>query len=187
MITVRTVEPATEPVTLTEAKAHFGVTITDDDTRITSLIVAARQQAEHDTRRSFVTQTWRAKLDGFPAGRAIDLPHGPIQSVTSVQYVDGDGVTQGFTDFTLDADGQRILLDYGESWPSPRAVENAVTITYVAGYGAATAVPEGIKSGIKLLVEIQYDRPDAAYSAALKSAAGSLLGYFRDYRNFWGE
>jgi uncharacterized phiE125 gp8 family phage protein len=186
MIAVRTVEPATEPVTLTEAKAHLGVTITDDDARITALIVAARMQAEQITRRAFITQTWQVKMDRFPTGREIVLPVGPVQSVTSVQYVDDAGATQGFTDFTLDAGGQRVLLDYGETWPASRTVENAVTITYVAGYGAATAVPEGIKAAIRLLTELQFDRPDPSYSSALEKAAESLLGYFRDYRNGLG-
>jgi hypothetical protein len=36
MLTVRTVAPATEPVTLTEAKAHLYVDGTADDTLITA-------------------------------------------------------------------------------------------------------------------------------------------------------
>jgi hypothetical protein len=56
----------------------------------------------------------------------------------------------------------------------------------VAGYGAATAVPEGIKAAIRLLTELQFDRPDPSYSSALEKAAESLLGYFRDYRNGLG-
>ena len=50
--------PAAEPLTLAEAKLHLRVDadITDDDSLITALIVTARQQAEHRTGRSLVSQ-----------------------------------------------------------------------------------------------------------------------------------
>lgn len=182
MYLTRTVAPATEPVTLTEAKAHLGVTISDDDTRITALIVAARETAENYTQRSFITQTWVAKLDAFPNGDIIELPKGPIQSITSVQYVDEDGDTQTFTEYTLDAAAERIFLNYDEDWPDTRDIENAVTITYVTGYGVAAAVPESIKSALKLKVECLYDRPDEAYAKALNGAADTILGQFSDMR-----
>lgn len=182
MYLTRTVAPATEPVTLSEAKAHLGVTISDDDTRITSLIVAARETAELYTQRSFITQTWAAKFDAFPTGDIIQLPKGPIQSITSVQYVDEDGETQTFTAYTLDAAGERIILNYDEDWPDTRSIENAVTITYVTGYGAAAAVPDSIKAALKLQVEGLYDRPDAGYATALQGAVDTLLNQFRDMR-----
>lgn len=61
--------PASEPVTLAEAKLHLRVEtgMTDDDTLISALIVAARQVAETITRRALITQTWRLVLDQFPA------------------------------------------------------------------------------------------------------------------------
>lgn len=182
MILTRTVAPATDPVTLDEAKGHLGVTITDDDSRITSLIKAATEWAESFTWRSLVTQTWTAKLDDFPLQDFIELPKAPIQSITSVAYVDGDGDTQTFTDFTLDASGERILLNYGEDWPDTRDIENAVTITFVAGYGAAAAVPESLKASILLYVEALYDRPDVPYAAALAAARESLVFPYCDMR-----
>ncbi len=182
MITARTVGPATEPVSLVEAKAHLGVTITDDDARITSLIKGAREWAENDSGRSFITQTWEAKIDAFPLGNIIKLPKTPIQSITSVAYIDTNGDSQTFTDFTLDILGERIYLDYGESWPSTQDIENAVTITYVAGYGAAASVPEPIKQAIKLQIEKMFDRPDAGYLSALGSVCSALLNQYRDMR-----
>jgi uncharacterized phiE125 gp8 family phage protein len=174
----RTSAPATEPVTLAEAKAHLGVTISDDDARIQALITAAREWAESYTRRSFISQTWAAKFDAFPLTDSIRLP-GPLLSITSVGYMDADGEARTFTDYSLDAAGERILLDYAADWPDTRDIENAVTITFIVGYAA---VPESIKAAIKLKVESLYDRPDAAYGMALNSAIMPILSPYRDER-----
>ena len=178
MILTRTVAPATEPVTLIEAKAHLGVTISDDDARIQALITAARERAESYMQKSLVSQTWSAKFDSFPLIDSIRLP-GPLLSITSVGYTDEDGEAQTFTGYTLDAAGGRILLDYEAEWPDTRDIENAVTITFVAGY---TTVPESIKAAIKLQIELMYDRPDVGYASALTSSISSLLGFYRDVR-----
>ena len=53
-------------MSLTEAKLHLRVEVTDDDALITALISAARQYAETLTQRQFVTATWKLVLDSFP-------------------------------------------------------------------------------------------------------------------------
>jgi hypothetical protein len=58
--------PTAEPISLVEAKLHLVVTITEDDSLITSLIAAARQYAESITRRALVAQKWSVLLDNFP-------------------------------------------------------------------------------------------------------------------------
>lgn len=61
-----TTAPAVEPVTLSEAKAHLRLDISDDDALITTLITAARVHAENVCRRAFVTQKWDLYLDSWP-------------------------------------------------------------------------------------------------------------------------
>lgn len=58
--------PASEPITLDEAKLHLRVDHADDDTLITMLIGAARAAAESICRRAFITQQWCLYLDAFP-------------------------------------------------------------------------------------------------------------------------
>ena len=60
--------PATEPITLTEAKLWLKVDDSTDDDLITALIIAARQACEDYTHRSLITQTWQMTLDRFPNG-----------------------------------------------------------------------------------------------------------------------
>lgn len=158
--------PAEEPVTIAEAKLHCRVDadITADDVLLTALIVAAREQAEHTTGRSLVSQSWRLTLDRFPAG-AIVLPRAPLSSVTSITYVDTDGATQ-----TLDAGEYRVITDrvlgevvpvYDGQWPTARCTQNAVTVEFVSGYGAAATVPRAIKQWILLAVGGWYGQREA--------------------------
>jgi uncharacterized phiE125 gp8 family phage protein len=154
--------PALEPIDLADAK--LAARIADDQTEldglITMLITAGREWAENFTGRAFITQTWERKYDlGFPD--EIELPKPPVQSVTSVTYIDGNGVTQTLSPslyITSLSTGPyampgRIVPAYGQSWPSTRSVPDAVTVRYVCGYGSTgDSVPEAIKLAIKIQI-----------------------------------
>ena len=153
--------PAAEPVSVAELKAHMRVEISDDDTLIGQYGKTARIWCEDFTRRQFVTATWRLTLEDFPWGDRIELPRPPLQSVTSLTYVDDNGTTQ-----TYDALSYRLITDeepgyllpvYNGDWPSYRADVDAIKVTYVAGYGLAVAVPENLKTAIKLLTAHFYE------------------------------
>lgn len=155
--------PAVEPVSLTEAKAHLRVTATDEDTLISSLIVAARQWVEEQTYRALVSQTWDLQLDKFPSGdEPIRLPRAPLQSVTSITYTDTAGASQTLsaTLYVVSATRQPGVIRpaYGQVWPEAQDKPDAVTVRFVAGYGAAAAVPELLKSAIKLLVAQMFEQ-----------------------------
>lgn len=161
---VRSVEPAEEPVTLTEAKSNMRVDISADDAEINRMIAEAREDLEDATARAFVTQTWVLTLDRFPClghsdlyrpnSREIELRICPVQSVTSITYLDTLGASQTLsTDiYTVDIKSEpgRISLRYGQTWPVTLVQNNAVTITFVAGYGDAEDVPNLAKRAIKM-------------------------------------
>lgn len=60
--------PNVEPLTLVQAKAHLREVLVDvdNDALITQAIKGAREVAENDCRRAFITQHWRFALDEFP-------------------------------------------------------------------------------------------------------------------------
>lgn len=175
-----TAAPASEPVTLAEAKAWARLDADDDDATITALITAARQAAEQHLRRSLITQTWKLTLDlctdrqqwwdgvqdgaitslygGLP--QSIPLPKGPVSSITSVVTYDLNNTAATFdaANYRLDSSGERLLLNYGASWPSSIRPQAGCEISYVAGYGAAGAVPQPIKSGMLIHIASMYEQ-----------------------------
>ncbi len=181
-----TVEPVLEPITTAEAKTHLRVDLSDEDEYIDTLIVTSRQFAENHTRRQLITATWQLTLDWFPC--VIELRRPPIQSVTSITYVDTDGDTQ-----TLDSSLYRVDVTgvtgcitpaFGESWPSTRAITSAVTVTYVAGYGdAGSDVPAAFKHAIKLLLAHYHENREESISGTIITtipvAAARLLDHYR--------
>ena len=153
--------PATEPVTKDEVEAHLRIAADSEDTFLDTLIKAARGFVENETRRALITQTLVLTLDHFPPARHIFLENAPLQSVTSVQYVDSAGSTQTFSSSsysvsTAKTPGQIALSD-GETWPVTKNEIDAVTITYVAGYGSASDVPQAIKQAMLMLIGHWYE------------------------------
>ena len=155
--------PAVEPVSLTEAKSHLRVDITDDDALITALITAARQMAEEISRRALITQTWKYILDAWPKGDELTLPLPPLQSVASITYKDKDGNSATFSSgsYIVDADCEpgRVVLAYGATWPSTTLYPaGAITVQFTAGYGdSASDVPQAIRQAMLLMIGHWYE------------------------------
>ena len=157
--------PASEPVVLSEMKSHLRVDLADDDALITGLISAAREYVEGAARRALVTQTWRLSLPGWPEDDEIGLPRPPLQSVSSLVYVDVDGAqtTWPSSNYIVDIDSQpgRLVLAPNISWPSVTLYPvNPVQITFVAGYGSGL-VPTHYLQAIRLLVGHWYENREA--------------------------
>lgn len=152
--------PATEPLTLAEAKLHLRVDASDEDTYITGLIQAAREKAEHDTGRSLITQTWELALDEFPTA-GIKLQRPPLISITSIKYDDEAGVEQTLSSALYTTDLYetvgRVMPVYDTDWPNTLDSTNVVRVRYTAGYGSASAVPQGIKNWMLVVIGQLYE------------------------------
>jgi len=168
-----TTQPAAEPVSTAEAKAHMRVDTSDDDTLIGDMNTAARELAESFQRRSYINTTWRWTLDGFPghipkppgfdSQHNMRVPRSPLSSVSSIIYLTSTGATATLatTVYRVDTDTEpgRISLQFGQVWPSTRQVNDAVTIAFVAGFGAtSTSVPEKMRTAVKVLCSDMYER-----------------------------
>lgn len=166
-----TAAPVAEPVTRTEAKAQCRIDGSDDDTLVDRLVIAARSYIEAITGLVLVQRTMTKTFDRFPLGSAgMSLPIVPVQSISSVSYLDADGAAQ-----TLSADVYkgdfpddwfpRVTLKQDQSWPTTRCEASAVTVTVTAGFAPsddspadyAANVPQDLKHAILMLVGHWYE------------------------------
>lgn len=180
--------PATDPITAAEAMyaAQIDNTETANNDIVTAFIKAATEDAENELGRYLVTQTLDAYFDSFP--QSIKLP--PIQSVTSITYIDsaGDSQTLAADQYQVDAVSKpaRIKPSYGNSWPVTRVQMNAVKVQFVAGYGDAADVPEGIKTWIKMRVKQRYDQPQAVATGTITEFPRSYVDGILDAHRVYG-
>lgn len=163
----QTAAPAVQPVSLTEAKAHLRVDFDDDDTLISSLILAATAHFDGSAGmlgRALITQSWEYRINEFPTTRtgAIELPLAPLQSVESVKYIDSDGIEQTLATsvYNVRIPGAlpgSILLKYAQDYQTTRVEDDAVRIAFTCGYGdAGSDVPMPIRQAILLWVGFLY-------------------------------
>jgi len=171
----RSTAPVVEPVTLSEAKAHCRVDASADDALIQGYITTAREWVEDYIDRALVTQQLVMKLDAFPA--EIELPRPPMiasgtATAVTITYVTGDAggtATLSGASYRVDRDATPGVIRnlYGGSWPSHLLDQNSVTVTWWAGYGDTTSVPQRVKSAILMCVHELYEkRGDGAMPVA---------------------
>ena len=156
--------PTLEPLDIEEVKKNRRFASTSLDTLFDVWVASARQQFEEETGLQLLTATRVFLLDEWPAGNCVLFSRGPVQSIVSVTYVDGDGVEQ-----TMDAADYSkippltlvdtyptpggIQLASGVTWPTIATQAQAIRIQYVAGYGDAPgAVPEIVRHALYLYI-----------------------------------
>jgi uncharacterized phiE125 gp8 family phage protein len=172
----RTTAPATEPITLSEAKSHIRVDTSVDDTLITGYIRTAREWVEDYIDRALVAQRLVMTLDTFP--EEIELPRPPMLTIgtataVTVTFVTGEAggtAVLATTDYRVDRDSTPGIIrnTYAGSWPSHLIDKNSVSVSWWAGYGSAADVPQRAKTAMLMCVHELYEKrgdghmPDAA-------------------------
>lgn len=163
--------PTAEPVTVAEVKRHSRISTADDDLYIETLIEVARKKVESDLNRQIMTATYDLFLDWFPPwnwvvnqgsqSELIKIPKPPLQSVTSISYVDTEGITQVLpaSDYVVEKDTEpgQLWPAYGKVWPLVRDQRKAITIRFLCGYASVALVPGPIKHLILLLAAHLYE------------------------------
>lgn len=155
--------PVLLPVSLDRLKQHLRVTHAFEDDLLADYLRAAVRQVEALTWRALLTQTFRLTLDDFP--QSIDdliyVPRPRLQSVTAISYLDTDGEEQTLdpADYEIDAVGEpgRIRQAIYKSWPQTLRVSGCVSITYVAGWTSAAAVPSTLVAAVLLAAASLYE------------------------------
>lgn len=175
---VRASTIGSEPVTLVDMKNFLKQppNVSADDALITSLITAARQQAEVITECALIESTWVQYMDNFPLWRVrergynlgqaghssehghrhhgqIKLRRPPLRSVQSLVYIGADGNESTLNpgqDFVVDCAQQpgRIRPIPYTVWPLTLYTPNAVAISFTAGYRPTGSSPSTVSQDL---------------------------------------
>lgn len=164
---VKTVQPASEPVTLAQAQLYLRLD-TDgdpathpDDSLIESMISAARESAENYTNTTIAQATYQ--LQNIASDDYVSLQTYPVTSITSVTYEDSDGVTQTVSsdDYYVDNFKRPSRLVFTQNTPTSQ-----LTVTFVAGCTDGQTpnsfpCPSGIRAAILLMLGNLYENRES--------------------------
>jgi uncharacterized phiE125 gp8 family phage protein len=171
-----TVEPASEPVTLTEAKAQCRVDGSDSDTELNIYIKAARIFVEEYCGIKLAAQTVVLRCRHFCD--FVDLPVAPLSAIADIKYLDIVGVEQtldtAIYESVLVGLDPSIRLKINQTWPAIRCANDAIRVTASAGY---STVPEPIRAAIVLMVSAWFD--NRTVGPAPEGATNLLSNYRR--------
>jgi uncharacterized phiE125 gp8 family phage protein len=141
--------PATEPLTLADAKAFLRV----------AQDAAARSHVEAQTRRALITQTWRLVRDCWPPEGRLAVTPAPLRSVAAARIYDAAGMTHYIDAAVFIIDKAASMLSFAPATlASPGRLAAGIEIDIVVGYGDAPAnVPEALRQALFLLVCHWYE------------------------------
>jgi uncharacterized phiE125 gp8 family phage protein len=164
--------PIREPIGLDDVKAHSRIVLSDDDLLIQGQIRATRQMVERMYDLAFITQTWTMYLDWLPYDW-IEIFKRPIQSVTSVKYIDSAGITQTIANnlYMVDLNSRppRIVRIQNATWTSVDVRPSAVAVEFIAGYGDdSNAVPQNILSYLMIKTADFYENRESYTEAKIQ-------------------
>lgn len=187
MSQILTAQPALEPVTLAEAKAHLRISHSDDDAYVSTLISAARRLVELRTGLKLVQQGWSVYRDRWPADATVELPLFPVIQVDDVRIFGEDD-----TPATLDAahyfldhasNPARLVIRSGRTPPVPGRRTNGIEIRLQAGFGAnASMVPPELRQAVLLAVAACFARRGDDAGLTLPADALDLVAPYRTMR-----
>lgn len=151
MILTQTEPAAVLPVTLVELKAHLRIDHADEDTLLETYLAAAARVAEDRLRRTLITTEWRMAVERFPRDGMLRLARPPITSIDAVEFYDTEETltTLDAEDYSADLAGARLRRPLGVLWPATAPRDDAVAISYTAGYGDA---PEDVPAHYRLAI-----------------------------------
>jgi uncharacterized phiE125 gp8 family phage protein len=155
-------------VTATEAKSQFRVTISTDDTLIENKIGAATRLCESEISggRQFLSATFDMPVMCWWDG-VLKIPRPPLSSVTHIKYYATDGTLTTLSTSIYEVKTPWRAPGYiqrapDQTWPAYQADRNfPIVIRFVAGFGAAAAVPLAIKEAILLTAGWLYENREA--------------------------
>lgn len=176
--------PATEPISLSDAKLYLRVDHTEEDALIASLITAARSRIEAIIGRSLINRSlvWRG-----PARATICLPRPPLVSVTRISVIgeNDQGADVPPADIVVNTRGEpdSVHLAAGKNWGDYLPGFLSLEIEFIAGYGsAADSVPQPLRQAIMMLCAHMFEFRARDSEPDLPAMIGALTAPFKTVR-----
>lgn len=169
--------PSIEPVLTADVKMHCRITDTTEDSNIAIYAKAARRTIEARCGAKLISQTVDLLCSQWNDLRSV--PIYPLQSITSIKYLDSNGIEQTLDPAVYSVVVGRnpvIYLNQGQQWPAlycptgyyfpdyrnltaghinqnfGSTAPDAIRVQGVFGFGATAAdVPEDLKTALFLL------------------------------------
>lgn len=163
-------DPTELPLTLEEFKDHIDVDHQLHDTTLEAYLQAAAAWIESRVRGGIklINHTYDLVLDSFPdADGKLEIPIPPLSSITSISYYDATNSTTAMasTNYRVITPSNRpgyVVPRIDGSWPATYTREDAITVRFVAGFGAtSTSIPPTMKQAMRLVAGYWYDQPEA--------------------------
>ena len=184
-----TVDQANELWTTAEVKNYLKVDDATDDALIAAMNKAARFEVESRQNISTLNKTIVQKLERFPSSYKVATDYEnvikclvyPLISVTSITYLDENGVSRVLNPSLYEVDTYRGLITEAvdQDFPDTYLSLNDVTITYVAGFGTnATDCPSDIRIAVLKLIAAMYDNRTNGIQR-LPTAADIILNRYK--------
>lgn len=160
-------------VTAAEYKAYIGITSTNQDAAIASVIPKVSELVKSFCRRTFVDYVDDIKVDVFKGGEAnLNLKETPLLAVSGVEFSEDYGATYialtEFTDYVVDTETDQVNLIPLQYQTYKRV--NAFRVTYTAGY---ETLPQDLKLAVFDLITY-YLRHESALHTNKNVGANSV-------------
>lgn len=180
--------PTYEPISAADVAEYIRVDdLAQDELLLEGMITAARQYLEQYLNRPIATQTLEEALTGWANPIVLDSS---LQSVTSIKYLDLNGVEQTLASnqYLVDtySEPAQITPAYNVEFPELYAVPNNVKVRYVAGYTSGGSpdlnpMPKPLRFAMMLIIGDLYANREAGGEKAyqINPTVQSLLQFYR--------
>ena len=156
-------------ITVHDLKQHAVVSIDDDDQILQDCLDDALNHCELEVGRAINVG---AKQKVFSCFIVPLLLEPNLQTVTQIQYVDTDGVTQTLatteydvvTSTTIGRVEPAYVSGSVVTWPDTRVLTEAVFVDYTAGYNT---IPNSLRRAVLMLASHFYENREATISGTV--------------------
>lgn len=180
-----TTPPASEPISLAEAKLFLRVDHSAEDDLIALLITAAREAVEAAIGRALITRRVRESLDIWvrEAAQGAVLGLGPVTDVVAVRLLADNGA-QSVLDserYRLDGNRDRPRLVFVDGLPATLRQIGGIEIEYDCGYAdEAEDLPVALRLATLQIVASLYELRQGG--GPIPEAARALMRPFAPVR-----